>query len=82
MPLRLLVTGGTGLLGGAVLEATTAHADLTPLATFHHARGERAGVEWFPLDLRQLGTQEAIARARPDVVLHAAAAIAPGDLCR
>jgi dTDP-4-dehydrorhamnose reductase len=76
--MNLLVTGGTGLLGSAVLAAASS---MDVSATFHHARGTRSGVTWLPLDLR---APDAAARvvdaAKPDVVIHTAIAIAPGDL--
>jgi uncharacterized protein YbjT (DUF2867 family) len=50
--IRLLVTGGTGLLGGAVLRAARARPDIVPVATFHHARPDPALAEWIALDLR------------------------------
>ena len=72
------MTGGTGLLGSAVLAAASS---LDVVATFHHARGMRAGVRWVPLDLRDPDAAARVVEdARPDVVLHTAIAIAPGDL--
>jgi len=79
--IRLLVTGGTGLLGGAVLRAARTRPGLVPLATFHHARPDPALAEWIALDLRHpREARAAIVDARPDVVLHTAVAMAPGDL--
>jgi len=79
--IRLLVTGGTGLLGGAVLVAARARRGLVPLATYHHARPDPALAEWLALDLRQPSeARAAILAARPDVVVHTAVAMAPGDL--
>jgi len=76
--MKLLVTGGTGLLGSAVLAAAPSR-DM--FATFHHARGTRPGVTWLPLDLRDPQAPAAVVReAKPDVVVHTAIAIAPGDL--
>jgi dTDP-4-dehydrorhamnose reductase len=79
--IRLLVTGGTGLLGGAVLRAARARPEVVPLATFHHARPDPALASWIPFDLRDpIAARQAILSARPDIVLHAAVAMAPGDL--
>jgi len=79
--LRLLVTGGTGLLGGAVLRAAGTRPEVVPLATFHHARPDPQLAEWIALDLRHpREARAAIVDARPDVVLHTAMAMAPGDL--
>jgi dTDP-4-dehydrorhamnose reductase len=76
--MRLLVTGGTGLLGAEVVAAASS---FDVVATFHHARGTRSGVTWRPLDLREKGATEALVReAKPDVVVHTAIALAPGDL--
>jgi len=76
--MNLLVTGGTGLLGAAVLAAASS---MEVSATFHHAPGTRPFVTWLPLDLREpdaLG--RVVHEAKPDVVIHTAIAIAPGDL--
>jgi dTDP-4-dehydrorhamnose reductase len=80
-PIRLLVTGGTGLLGGAILRAARERQEIVPVATFHHARPDPALAEWIALDLRDpASVRKVIVDARPDVVLHAAVAMAPGDL--
>ena len=79
--IRLLVTGGTGLLGGAVLRAARTRAEIEPTGTFHHARPEPGLADWIALDLRDpASARQAILSARPDVVLHTAVAMAPGDL--
>jgi dTDP-4-dehydrorhamnose reductase len=81
MPIRLLVTGGTGLLGGAVLDAARARPEFVPVGTFPRAAPALPHVEWAPLDLRDPpGVARAFARARPDVVLHAAVAVEPDAL--
>ena len=80
-PLRLLVTGGTGLLGGAVLRAARRREDIVPVGTFHHARPDPALAEWRALDLCDPNAaRAAIVEARPDAVIHTAVAMAPGDL--
>jgi len=78
---RILVTGGTGLLGGAVLARAAGSAGLA--ATWHAnpPSGAAAGVAWHRVDVRSRTALEAAFRAAaPAVVLHTAVAIAPDDL--
>ena len=81
-PFRLLVSGGTGLLGAAVLAEARRDPALEISATFHRADPPPGdGVRWRPLDLRAKGSATALVdQCRPDVVLHCAVAIAPADL--
>lgn len=70
--LRVLITGGTGLLGKALLE--TAPAGFEVLATFHR---NPPPVEWrgrfFPLDVTsEASVAHVVAAMHPDVVIHAA----------
>jgi dTDP-4-dehydrorhamnose reductase len=81
-PLRLLVSGGTGLLGAAVLAEARRDPGFALSATYHRAAPPpEDSVTWLPLELRAVGSAEALmGNARPDVVLHCAVAIAPADL--
>lgn len=69
---RVLITGGTGLLGKALLETT--RAGQAVFATFHERRPPTdSAAEWVALDVRDAG---AVARVfetvRPEVVIHTA----------
>lgn len=69
---RVLITGGTGLLGKSLLE--TAPPDWEVLATSHR---NRPPVEWVarfhPMELRNSsGIEKLIQTLRPDAVIHAA----------
>lgn len=72
-PPRILIVGGTGLLGKALLEA--APDDCEVWATFHRNipppdRRSRC----YPLDVRDQALVDALAaQVRPDVIIHAAA---------
>ncbi len=75
--MRVLVTGGAGLLGGALLRAAPAGVEA-------HATRRRAAVEGAPSHAVELADAEAVAalfaRVRPEVVFHAAYSTA--DLVR
>ena len=78
---RILVTGGTGLLGGAVLARAAGSPGLA--ATWHAtAPGPLPeGVAWHRVDLRsRTGFDRALRLAAPEVVLHTAVSIAADDL--
>lgn len=81
-PLRILVTGGTGFLGGAVLAAARRDPHIRAFATFHRTAPPPAeGLEWRALDLRDpAALAPLLDDTRPDVVLHTAVATAPGEL--
>lgn len=71
-PRRVLITGGTGLLGKALLETTP--EDCEPVATYHC---HLPPVEWrsrcIPLDVRDEASVDAVVDdVRPDVVIHTA----------
>lgn len=71
---RLLITGGTGLLGKHLLESVPDGWEA--LATWHKLpvpdTSDR-GRLWFPLDVHDTGaTERLIAALRPEVVVHAA----------
>lgn len=74
---RVLVTGGTGFLGGHLLAALVrdgveAHAVVRPSAS--NNPGLLRGVQWHPADLLDAGSlAHALDAARPDVVFHLAA---------
>jgi dTDP-4-dehydrorhamnose reductase len=74
--IRLFVTGGTGLVGGAVVAAARDAGGFTVDATFHRSAvpAERtAAATWHRLDATDAAaTRALVAAARPDVVLHAA----------
>ena len=75
--MRVLVTGGSGLLGGRLLELLAGHE----LVALRH-RGEPSGpAECLDADLARPGeTERALRACRPDAVVHAAA-LADVDAC-
>lgn len=70
---RALVTGASGLLGGAVLRELRAHgADVVGWS--HTVAAAPDGVRFERVELRDLGaTRAAVERAAPDLVVHCAA---------
>lgn len=74
---RLLVTGGSGYLGGWV--ARLAHARWDVTATFLAHPADEPGVAWQQLDVRdQAAVASLVERVHPDVVVHTAA-LNPGQ---
>jgi dTDP-4-dehydrorhamnose reductase len=80
---RILITGGSGFLGGH-LAAAAAAAGEDVTATYHAHRPQKGPpMRWMPLDLEdEQGTIEAVRSARPEIVLHAAAMAKPDDCAR
>ncbi|MEP7028441.1 MAG: sugar nucleotide-binding protein [Candidatus Eisenbacteria bacterium] len=81
IPPCILVTGGTGLLGRALLARAAPGARL--VATWHRTPppAEPAGVAWEQVDLRAPDALAALVRRRaPDVILHTAVSALPHDL--
>ncbi len=78
---KLLITGGTGLLGATVVKEAVGRA-WDVVATRHaSAAPALTGVRWFELDLATPGAAaQVIERARPSVIVHTAVAIAPEQL--
>lgn len=72
--MRVLVTGGTGLLGWW-LAKTLAGRGYRVVATYHSKEPRGLdGVEWVRLDLSDpAGSLDALRGARPDAIIHAAA---------
>lgn len=69
---RLLVTGGSGYLGGWVARLALAQWDVTATYLSHPVRG--AGVSWRRLDVRDRSAVAAlVAEIHPAVVIHTAA---------
>lgn len=68
---RLLVTGGTGHLGGELIRQA---AGREVFATFHHRpAADAGGVQWRSLDVRRRPDVEALLREiRPAAVIHTA----------
>jgi dTDP-4-dehydrorhamnose reductase len=87
--IRLLVTGGTGLLGGAVLAQAAPPGvdapefDLAATWLAHDPGQHWPGVRWSRADLRVPGEIAHVIRAEaPHVVLHTAVSVESGDLER
>jgi len=69
---RLLVTGGSGLVGGHVLEAARRSWDVT--AAVHSRPLDIEGIRTFPLDLEsEKSIIHCVEQTQPDAVIHAAA---------
>lgn len=69
---RMLVTGGSGYLGGWVARLAKATWDVT--ATYFSRPLDEPGVAWSPLDVREeAAVRSLVSQARPDVVVHTAA---------
>lgn len=69
----LLITGGTGLLGGSLLRLAAAANTWETCATYLSQAPPPGAVRFFPLDVRQPAAVSALfAQACPDVVIHTA----------
>ena len=81
---RLLVTGGTGLLGGALVAAAHEDSSFDVHATRHRTPPDPAalaGATWHELDVRdRLRTRQLLEGLRPAVVVHAAIDVRPQTL--
>jgi dTDP-4-dehydrorhamnose reductase len=78
---RLLITGGTGYLGGALLRQAQAAGHELVATYFSQEPSVREGVAWAPLDVRdQIAVEELLDRLRPDAVIHTAFRQAGPDL--
>ncbi len=78
-PVRILLTGGSGLLGSHLIARRPPWADL--VATYHTRPIRPAGAEAAYLDLADpSGPEKIIRSAEPDAIVHAAA-IADPDTC-
>jgi dTDP-4-dehydrorhamnose reductase len=77
---RLLVTGGSGLVGGSV--TFLALEDWDVARTYLRKRPSLAGVEWHRLDITEADlAQEMGSRVEPDLIVNAAA-LADIDFCQ
>lgn len=83
-PLRLLVTGGTGLAGGALVAAAQEDGGFAVHATRHRtppSAAQARAATWHPLDVRDRDAAFALlAAVKPAVVLHAALDTSPASL--
>ncbi|NJK79689.1 MAG: SDR family oxidoreductase [Chloroflexaceae bacterium] len=72
-PRRLLVTGGTGYLGGAVVQqALRQHWDVTATA-FNQPPFTRLGSAWHSVDICDVAALcQVVEHVRPDVIIHTA----------
>lgn len=70
---RLLITGGTGFLGGELLRQALPAGHAVAATYFSQEPPAVEGVTWAPLDVRDaLAVEECVDRVRPDVVIHTA----------
>ena len=76
---RLLVTGGSGLVGGSV--CALAAGSWQVHGTYHRNKPSLFGVDWRQLDITNASSVEALTEAvKPHVIIHTAA-IADIDAC-
>lgn len=70
---RILITGGTGYLGGALVRQARAAGHSVAATYLSQAPPAAQGGLWAPLDIRDsLAVDELLARLRPEVVIHTA----------
>jgi dTDP-4-dehydrorhamnose reductase len=70
--MRILVLGGSGLLGSELLRQATAGAALA-FGTYHRGHASTVGIQWHQLDLRdRCRTFEVMREVQPEVVINAA----------
>lgn len=69
--MRLLVLGGSGLLGSELLRQSAVGTDVA--ATYFSRTGTNPGVDWLQVDLRDRAkTLEVVRAVRPDAMINAA----------
>lgn len=77
--MRILVTGGSGFVGRALLSALSGRAELCGSGRGAAPEGLGGGVAWTPCDLLAEGAAaNLVERVRPDVLVHAAWHTRPG----
>lgn len=70
---KLLITGGSGYLGGELIRQALDHGTWDITATYASNQCELAGVRFLPLDLRNHEATSALIReVTPDVIIHTA----------
>lgn len=70
---RLLITGGTGYLGGELLRQAAPAGHELAASYFSQEPPASGGTTWLPLDVRDaLAVEEALDRLRPELVIHTA----------
>jgi dTDP-4-dehydrorhamnose reductase len=70
---RLLITGGTGYLGGELVRQARAAGHSVAATHLSHEPPAADGVSWERLDIRDAGAVDALlARLRPQAVIHTA----------
>jgi dTDP-4-dehydrorhamnose reductase len=68
---KLLITGGSGLLGGNI--AKLAKSEFKVYATYHQNKVSMNGIRFFPLDLTKKTECVFIEDLKPDIIIHCAA---------
>jgi dTDP-4-dehydrorhamnose reductase len=70
---RILITGGTGYLGGALVRQASARGHTVAATYFSQAPPASPGVIWLPLDVRdRLTVEDTVEELDPEVVIHTA----------
>lgn len=71
--MRLLVTGGTGYLGSALVRTASARGHTVAATYYSRSLSLSGDITWLPLDIRDaFSVEEALDHYRPNLVIHTA----------